>query len=140
MRLSKESRKRYLMLQEIPQSRPNTPLLDSIDEPSQLRDLEPNQLSELAQELRQYLVYSVGKSGGHFASGLGVVELTIALHYVYDTPTDQLLWDVGHQAYPHKILTKRREQLTSIRSKDGLSPFPKRSESEYDSFGVGFRA
>ncbi len=137
MRLSKESRKRYLMLQEIPQSRPDTPLLDSIDDPSDLRELEPSQLSELARELRHYLVYSVGQSGGHFASGLGVIELTIALHYVYDTPIDQLLWDVGHQAYPHKILTKRREQLTSIRSKDGLSPFPKRSESEYDSFGVG---
>ncbi len=125
------------MFQEIPQSRPNTPLLDSIDEPSQLRKLELNQLSQLALELRHYLLYSVGKSGGHFASGLGVVELTIALHYVYDTPIDQLLWDVGHQAYPHKILTGRREQLLSIRSKDGLSPFPKRSESKYDSFGVG---
>ncbi len=125
------------MFQEIPQSRPHTPLLDSIDDPSQLRELELSQLSQLAAELRHYLLYSVGQSGGHFASGLGVIELTIALHYVYDTPIDQLLWDVGHQAYPHKILTGRREQITSIRSKDGLSPFPKRSESEYDSFGVG---
>jgi 1-deoxy-D-xylulose-5-phosphate synthase len=125
------------MFQEIPQSRPDTPLLDSIDDPSQLRKLELNQLTQLALELRHYLLYSVGKSGGHFASGLGVIELTIALHYVYDTPIDQLLWDVGHQAYPHKILTGRREQLPSIRTKDGLSPFPKRSESEYDSFGVG---
>jgi len=125
------------MFQEIPQSRPNTPLLDSIDDPSQLRELEVSQLSQLAHELRHFLIYSVGKSGGHFASGLGVIELTIALHYVYDTPIDQLLWDVGHQAYPHKILTGRRDQLPSIRSKDGLSPFPKRSESKFDSFGVG---
>ncbi len=125
------------MFQEIPQSRPNTPLLDSIDDPSQLRELEVNQLSQLAIELRHYLIYSVGQSGGHFASGLGVIELTIALHYAYNTPSDQLLWDVGHQAYPHKILTGRREQLPSIRSKNGISPFPKRSENEYDSFGVG---
>jgi len=125
------------MFQEIPQSRPNTPLLDSIDDPSQLRELEVSQLSQLAHELRHFLIYSVGKSGGHFASGLGVIELTIALHYVYDTPIDQLLWDVGHQAYPHKILTGRRDQLPGIRSKDGLSPFPKRSESKFDSFGVG---
>jgi 1-deoxy-D-xylulose-5-phosphate synthase len=127
----------YLMFQEIPQSRPSTPLLDGIDEPSQLRQLEANQLPQLANELREYLLYSVGQSGGHFGAGLGVVELTIALHYVYNTPNDLLLWDVGHQAYPHKILTGRREQLPSIRSKDGLSPFPKRSESEYDTFGVG---
>ncbi len=125
------------MLQEIPQSRPYTPLLDSIDDPSQLRELELHQLEELSRELRHFLVYSVGQSGGHFASGLGVVELTIALHFVYDTPVDQLLWDVGHQAYPHKILTGRRDQLAGIRSKDGLSPFPKRAESKYDSFGVG---
>lgn len=125
------------MFQEIPDSRPDTPLLDSIDLPNQLRDLAPNQLPQLARELREYLLYSVGQSGGHFGAGLGVVELTIALHYVYNTPDDILLWDVGHQAYPHKVLTGRREQLPSIRQKDGLSPFPKRSESEYDSFGVG---
>ncbi|NVK37718.1 MAG: 1-deoxy-D-xylulose-5-phosphate synthase [Gammaproteobacteria bacterium] len=125
------------MFQEIPDSRPDTPLLDSIDLPNQLRDLAPNQLPQLAHELREYLLYSVGQSGGHFGAGLGVVELTIALHYVYNTPDDILLWDVGHQAYPHKVLTGRREQLPSIRQKDGLSPFPKRSESEYDSFGVG---
>ncbi len=125
------------MFQEIPESRPSTPLLDSIDLPNQLRDLDPNQLPQLARELREYLLYSVGQSGGHFGAGLGVVELTIALHYVYNTPEDILLWDVGHQAYPHKVLTGRREQLPSIRQKDGLSPFPKRSESEYDSFGVG---
>jgi 1-deoxy-D-xylulose-5-phosphate synthase len=125
------------MFQEIPNSRPSTPLLDSVDLPNQLRELAPNQLPQLARELREFLLFSVGQSGGHFGAGLGVVELTIALHYVYNTPEDTLLWDVGHQAYPHKILTGRREQLPSIRQKDGLSPFPKRSESEYDSFGVG---
>lgn len=125
------------MFQEIPNSRPSTPLLDSVDLPNQLRELAPNQLPQLARELREFLLFSVGQSGGHFGAGLGVVELTIALHYVYNTPDDILLWDVGHQAYPHKVLTGRREQLASIRQKDGLSPFPKRSESEYDSFGVG---
>jgi 1-deoxy-D-xylulose-5-phosphate synthase len=125
------------MFQEIPQTRPNTPLLDSIDNPSQLRELTSGELPQLASQLREYLLYSVGKSGGHFGAGLGVVELTVALHYVYNTPKDLLLWDVGHQAYPHKILTGRREQLPTIRSKDGLSPFPKRKESEFDTFGVG---
>ena len=125
------------MFQEIPTSRPSTPLLDSIDLPTQVRDLSSDQLPQLANELREYLLYSVGQSGGHFGAGLGVVELTIALHYVYNTPDDVLVWDVGHQAYPHKVLTGRREQLPTIRQKDGLSPFPKRSESEYDSFGVG---
>lgn len=125
------------MFQEIPHSRPSTPLLDSLDSTALLRDLAPSQLPLLARELREYLLYSVGQSGGHFGAGLGVVELTIALHYAYNTPDDILIWDVGHQAYPHKILTGRREQLPSIRQKDGLSPFPKRAESEYDSFGVG---
>ena len=125
------------MFQEIPTSRPSTPLLDSVDLPNQLRQLAANQLPQLARELREFLLFSVGQSGGHFGAGLGVVELTIALHYVYNTPDDILLWDVGHQAYPHKILTGRREQLPSIRTQDGLSPFPKRTESEYDSFGVG---
>ncbi|MGR6872304.1 1-deoxy-D-xylulose-5-phosphate synthase [Pseudomonas sp. HK3] len=125
------------MFQEIPTSRPSTPLLDSVDLPDQLRQLAQNQLPQLARELREFLLFSVGQSGGHFGAGLGVVELTIALHYVYNTPDDILLWDVGHQAYPHKILTGRREQLPSIRQQDGLSPFPKRHESEYDSFGVG---
>jgi 1-deoxy-D-xylulose-5-phosphate synthase len=125
------------MFQEIPQDRPYTPLLDSIDHPSQLRELTSGELPQLAKQLREYLLYSVGKSGGHFGAGLGVVELTIALHYAYDTPKDLLLWDVGHQAYPHKILTGRREQLPTIRSKNGLSPFPKRKESEFDTFGVG---
>ncbi len=122
---------------DIPISRPVTPLLDSIDKPSQLRQLGEEQLPRLADELREYLLYSVGKSGGHFGAGLGVVELTIALHYIYNTPHDRLLWDVGHQAYPHKILTGRREELPTIRHSGGLSPFPKRSESEYDTFGVG---
>lgn len=125
------------MFQEIPHSRPTTPLLDSLDSTALLRDLAPSQLPELANELREYLLYSVGQSGGHFGAGLGVIELTIALHYAYNTPDDILVWDVGHQAYPHKILTGRREQLPSIRQKDGLSPFPKRAESKYDSFGVG---
>lgn len=122
---------------EIPNSRPNTPLLDSIDVPSDLRELDGKQLPQLCAELREYLLYSVNQSGGHFAAGLGVVELTAALHYVFNTPDDRLVWDVGHQAYPHKILTGRREQLPSIRSKEGLSAFNLRSESEYDTFGVG---
>ena len=125
------------MFQEIPNSRPHTPLLDSLDEPAQLRELKAEQLPKLAKELREFLIYSVGQSGGHFGAGLGVIELTVALHYVYNTPNDLLLWDVGHQAYPHKILTGRREQLPSIRTKEGLSPFPKRAESPYDTFGVG---
>lgn len=125
------------MFQEIPKSRPNTPLLDRIDHPKQLRELTVAELPELAHQLREYLLYSVGQSGGHFGAGLGVVELTIALHYAYNTPEDLLLWDVGHQAYPHKVLTGRRDQLPTIRSKDGLSPFPKRKESEFDTFGVG---
>lgn len=122
---------------EIPNTRPNTPLLDSIEVPSDLRKLESEQLPQLCAELREYLLYSVNQSGGHFAAGLGVVELTAALHYVFNTPDDRLVWDVGHQAYPHKILTGRREQLPSIRSKNGLSAFNLRSESEYDTFGVG---
>lgn len=121
----------------IPPVRPSTPLLDRVNFPAQLRQLSPEQLPELACQLREYLLYSVGQSGGHFGAGLGVVELTIALHYVYNTPEDRLVWDVGHQTYPHKILTGRREQMTSIRQQDGLSGFPKRSESEYDTFGVG---
>lgn len=122
---------------EIPNTRPNTPLLNSIDAPSDLRKLESSQLPQLCAELREYLLYSVNQSGGHFAAGLGVVELTVALHYAFNTPDDRLVWDVGHQAYPHKILTGRREQLPSIRSKDGLSAFNLRAESEYDTFGVG---
>ena len=122
---------------EIPETRPATPLLDQVDSPSQLRDFTQAQLLTLADELRAFILYSVGQSGGHFGAGMGVVELTIALHKVFNTPHDRLVWDVGHQTYPHKILTGRREQMTKMRQKDGPSGFPKRSESEYDSFGVG---
>lgn len=122
---------------EIPFQRPNTPLLDRIDTPEQLRLLSEEQLQQLSYELRSFLLYSVGQSGGHFGAGLGVVELTIALHFVFNTPEDRLIWDVGHQAYPHKILTGRREELTKIRQQDGPAAFPCREESEYDAFGVG---
>lgn len=125
------------MFTEIPRSRPDTPLLDSVDFPAQLRLLEAQQLPQLANELREFLLYTVGQSGGHFGAGLGVVELTIALHYLYNTPEDRIVWDVGHQTYPHKILTGRREQMHTIRQGNGLAGFPKRAESEYDSFGVG---
>ena len=125
------------MLDAIPTERPNTPLLDSIDEPDQLRALEVTQLDALARELREFLLYSVGKTGGHFGAGLGVVELTIALHYVFNTPKDSLVWDVGHQAYPHKILTGRRERMLTMRQPNGLAAFPTRSESVYVTFGVG---
>ena len=91
----------------------------------------------MARELREFLLYSVSQTGGHFGAGLGVVELTIALHYLYNTPDDRLVWDVGHQAYPHKILTGRKQQMPSLRQKDGIAAFPKREESEFDTFGVG---
>lgn len=123
--------------EEIPAERPETPLLDGIDTPEQLRALAEKELRTLADELRHFLLWSVGRTGGHFAAGLGVVELTVALHYVFATPDDRLVWDVGHQAYPHKILTGRREQMLSMRKKGGLSAFPKREESSYDCFGVG---
>jgi 1-deoxy-D-xylulose-5-phosphate synthase len=117
---------------------PNTyPLLESIDRPADLRRLPQPKLVELASELRQFLIHSVSTRGGHFAAGLGTVELTIALHYVFNTPYDRLVWDVGHQAYPHKVLTGRRELLHTIKQDKGLAPFPTRSESEYDTFGVG---
>ena len=122
---------------EIPRERPLTPLLDRAVTPDELRRLGEAELETLADELRQYLLYTVGQTGGHFGAGLGVVELTIALHYVFDTPDDRLVWDVGHQAYPHKILTGRREQMGTLRQKDGVAAFPRRSESEYDTFGVG---
>ena len=125
------------MFTEIPNERPATPLLDSVTEAADLRLLALDQLEQFNHELREYLIYSVGQSGGHFGAGLGVVELTTALHYVFDTPNDKLVWDVGHQAYPHKIITGRREQMTKIRSKEGPAAFPLRSESEYDTFGVG---
>lgn len=125
------------MLHTIPEQRPQTPLLDLINNPDQLKSLAPSQLPQLARELRAFLLYSVGQTGGHFGAGLGVVELTIALHYLLQTPDEQLVWDVGHQTYPHKILTGRREQMLGMRQSGGLSPFPKRSESRYDSFGTG---
>ena len=125
------------IFKEIPTELPNTPLLDSVDYPSDLRSFSINELETLASELREFLLYSVGQSGGHLGGGLGVIELTIILHHLYNTPYDNLVWDVGHQAYPHKILTGRKEKIMSIRKKGGLAPFPSRSESEYDTFGVG---
>jgi 1-deoxy-D-xylulose-5-phosphate synthase len=125
------------MFNEIPVIRPVTPLLDSVDFPADLRQLEIEQLSLLAAELREYLLYTVGQTGGHFGAGLGVVELTIALHYVFNTPDDRLVWDVGHQSYPHKILTGRREGMLTMRQAGGLTAFNTRGESEYDTFGVG---
>ncbi|WP_313517364.1 1-deoxy-D-xylulose-5-phosphate synthase [Pseudomonas sp.] len=122
---------------EFPRERPSTPLLDRAATPEELRRLGEAELETLADELRQDLLYSVGLTGGHFGAGLGVIELTIALHYVFDTPDDRLVWDVGHQAYPHKILTGRRERMASLRMKEGIAAFPRRSESEYDTFGVG---
>ncbi|HEU5398046.1 MAG TPA: 1-deoxy-D-xylulose-5-phosphate synthase, partial [Gammaproteobacteria bacterium] len=113
------------------------PLLSRIESPKDLRALPESDLKQVADELRAYLIKTVSGVGGHFAAGLGVVELTVALHYVFDTPHDRLVWDVGHQAYPHKVLTGRRDKLATIRKKDGLAPFPKREESEYDTFGVG---
>nr|WP_314877098.1 1-deoxy-D-xylulose-5-phosphate synthase [uncultured Pseudomonas sp.] len=123
--------------QEIPRERPATPLLDRADTPAGLRRLAEADLENLADELRQELLYTVGQTGGHFGAGLGVIELTVALHYVFDTPDDRLVWDVGHQAYPHKILTGRRQRMLSLRQKDGIAAFPRRAESEYDTFGVG---
>ncbi|MEE3214476.1 MAG: 1-deoxy-D-xylulose-5-phosphate synthase N-terminal domain-containing protein, partial [Pseudomonadota bacterium] len=121
----------------IPTERPATPLLDTLDTPAALRAMTADQLKRVADELRAYLLYSVGVSGGHFGAGLGVVELTVALHHAFRTPHDRLVWDVGHQAYPHKILTGRREAMTGIRRYGGLAAFPRRAESEYDTFGVG---
>ncbi|MBK9669826.1 MAG: 1-deoxy-D-xylulose-5-phosphate synthase [Thermomonas sp.] len=113
------------------------PLLSKVDSPADLRQLPESGLRAVADELRAYLIESVGKSGGHFGAGLGVVELTTVLHYMYDTPDDRIVWDVGHQCYPHKILTGRRDRIHTVKQKDGVAPFPKREESEYDTFGVG---
>ncbi|SFR88709.1 1-deoxy-D-xylulose-5-phosphate synthase [Dyella sp. OK004] len=113
------------------------PHLATIDTPADLRRVPDEELPAVAEELRRYLIEAVASSGGHFGAGLGVVELTVALHHVFDTPNDRLVWDVGHQCYPHKILTGRRDRITSIKKKDGLAPFPRREESEYDTFGVG---
>ncbi|MDW8259284.1 MAG: 1-deoxy-D-xylulose-5-phosphate synthase N-terminal domain-containing protein, partial [Gammaproteobacteria bacterium] len=113
------------------------PLLDRAPTPERLRQLPERQLPALCDELRRYLIETVATRGGHFAAGLGTVELTVALHYVYQTPEDRLVWDVGHQAYPHKVLTGRRERLGTIKQYGGLAPFPSRAESPYDTFGVG---
>src|SRR5213596_2166916 len=117
-------------------NRPDTPLLDTVPTPNELRKLKPEQLRQLADELRAETISAVGTTGGHLGSGLGVVELTTAIHYVFDTPHDRLIWDVGHQCYPHKIITGRRDRIRTIRQGGGLSGFTKRSESEYDPFGA----
>ena len=122
---------------ERPDNRDDYPLLSQVNLPGELRQLDPIKLRPLAGEMRRFLIDSVSQTGGHLAAGLGVVELTIALHYVFNTPYDRLVWDVGHQAYPHKILTGRRDRMGTLRKKGGLSGFPKRSESDYDTFGTG---
>src|ERR687891_2345850 len=113
-----------------------TPLLDTVDVPADIRRLKTDQLRQLADELRQETIAAVSVTGGHLGAGLGVVELTVALHYVFDTPRDTLIWDVGHQAYPHKILTGRRNRIRTLRQGGGLSGFTRRDESEYDPFGA----
>ena len=113
------------------------PLLSSINSPTDLRLLDREQLASLASELRSFLIKSVSQTGGHLASNLGVVELTIALHYVFNTPDDRLVWDVGHQTYPHKIITGRRDAMEKLRKENGIAGFPRRSESEFDTFGTG---
>src|SRR5436305_3404910 len=115
---------------------PDTPLLDTVSLPAEIRSLSKDQLPQLADELRQEVISAVSVTGGHLGAGLGVVELTIALHYVFDTPRDKLIWDVGHQAYPHKIVTGRRDRIRTLRQRGGLSGFTRRAESEYDSFGA----
>ena len=121
----------------IPVKCPETPLLDRVNSPSDLKQLKENQLGDFCDQLREFLLYSVGQTGGHFGAGLGVVELTVALHYVFDSPKDKIVWDVGHQTYPHKIITGRKNLMSSMRQKDGLHPFPSREESIFDTFGVG---
>jgi len=116
---------------------PKLPLLERIALPSDMRAMPESDLPQVCREVREFLIHSVSKSTGHFAAGLGAVELTVALHYVFNTPEDRLVWDVGHQSYPHKLLTGRREQMHTVRRWEGVSPFPKRSESPYDTFGVG---
>ena len=122
---------------EIPKTVPITPLLDTIKTPADLKNLSKKDLLKLSDELREFLIYSVSKSGGHFGAGLGVIELTLALHYIFDTPDDNLVWDVGHQSYPHKIITGRKEKISTVRAKNGLHPFTNIEESIYDSFGTG---
>jgi 1-deoxy-D-xylulose-5-phosphate synthase len=125
------------IFKQIPSKKPSTPLLDSVYAPSDLKTFSINELQTLSDELREFLLYSVGQSGGHLGGGLGVIELTVVIHHLFNTPFDNLVWDVGHQAYPHKIITKRKDRIETIRKKDGLAPFPSRDESEYDAFGVG---
>lgn len=128
----------FCMIEELPTTRPETPLLDTVSSDlGTLNGLDTQDLVRLAEELRHDLLYSVAGTGGHFGAGLGVVELTVALHHVFNTPHDRIVWDVGHQTYPHKILTGRRDRMNSMRQLEGLSGFPKRSESPYDTFGVG---
>src|SRR5205823_14978289 len=116
--------------------RPETPLLDTVKVPADIRNLCKDQLPQLADELRQEVISAVSVTGGHLGAGLGVVELTVALHYVFNTPEDRLIWDVGHQAYPHKILTGRRDRIRTLRQEGGLSGFTRRAESGYDPFGA----
>ena len=132
-----KERVKMKIFSEIPSSAPKTPVLDKVNLPEDIKNLTPIELKTLADDVRAHMLFSVGQSGGHLGGGLGVVELTVVLQYLYDTPDDKIIWDVGHQAYPHKILTGRKETLTSIRHKDGLAPFPNREESPYDAFGVG---
>ena len=125
------------IFQSIPTEYPISEILKDIETPCDIRKLTPSQIPQLADELREFLLYSVGRTGGHFGAGLGVIELTLALHYKFDTPHDRIVWDVGHQTYPHKIITGRRDAMESMRQNNGLAPFPVRSESDYDTFGVG---
>ena len=125
------------IFKEIPSKEPKTPLLDKVDTPADLRSFSLSELETLSNELREFLLFSVGKSGGHLGGGLGVIELTVIIHHLFNTPYDNLIWDVGHQAYPHKILTGRKNKIDTVRKKNGLAPFPSRNESEYDAFGVG---
>ena len=123
--------------EEIPANEPKTLLLDKLSLPKEIKNLSKHELTILADEVREFLLYTVGSSGGHFGAGLGVVELTVALHHIFDSPIDKIIWDVGHQACPHKILTGRKKELKNIRKKNGLHPFPSREESIHDAFGVG---
>ena len=125
------------IFKEIPSKEPKTPLLDKVNTPADIRSFSLNELETLSNELREFLLFSVGKSGGHLGGGLGVIELTVIIHHLFNTPYDNLIWDVGHQAYPHKILTGRKNKIDTVRKKNGLAPFPSRNESEYDAFGVG---